>query len=88
MRVPTSDKSAGNSVIAAMTATATAVAVPHARPVRKLRRTRRSPRSEIMTVTPANTTDRPAVRMASSIASITLAPRASAERWRVTMSNA
>ncbi len=69
MRVPTRERSAGSRVIAATTATATAVAVPHARPVRKLRRTSSSPSSEIMTVTPAKTTERPAVRMASSMAS-------------------
>ena len=42
----------------------------------------------IITVMPANTTERPAVLIASEMASGTELPRASAARWRATMRRA
>ena len=46
------------------------------------------PRSEITTVVPANTTERPAVSMATTTDSRTVWPRCSCSRWRVTINSA
>ena len=54
--------------MAASIATRTDVDVPSAKPSRKLRRMSRRPSNEIITVQPANTTARPAVPMASTVA--------------------
>ena len=75
MRRPATPRRAGSSVTAAITATRTAVDVPSARPWRKLSRISSRPSSEIITVPPANTTARPAVPMASTVAAWGSRPR-------------
>ncbi len=46
------------------------------------------PKSEMTTVAPANTTERPAVSMAMPTDSRTVCPACSCSRWRVTMRRA
>jgi hypothetical protein len=88
IRSPAKPNSAGSSVREANTVTATTEAAPTARPCTKLTPMSSMPNSEITTVVPANSTDRPAVSMAMAIDSRTVWPLWSCSRYRVTMSSA
>ena len=85
---PAKPSSAGSRVTAASTATATASDDPRANPLRNDRPMSNMPSSEMTTVHPANTTARPAVLIASTTAACGSPRRASASRYRVTMSKA
>ncbi len=72
IRLPAKPTSAGSSVSDAATVTATTDAAPIARPVTKVTPMRSMPSSEMTTVVPANSTDRPAVSRAMPMDSRTV----------------
>ena len=80
--------SAGRRVSDATIVTATTVAALTASPVTKLMPMMIMPSSEMTTVVPANSTARPAVSMASTVASRTSIPLCRFSRYRVTMNSA
>ncbi len=69
IRGPAKPSSAGNSVIDEIIVTATVVAAPMPSPEMNSRPINNMPSSETTTVTPANTTARPAVSIALTVAS-------------------
>jgi hypothetical protein len=80
--------SAGSSVTAAPITITTASIAASAAPYRYGRPIKNSPTSEITTVAPAISTERPAVEIASTAASRGSRPAAIAARWRARMSSA
>ena len=88
MRKRTSDSRAGSNVSAASTMKPTATDPAMARPYTKAMPIMYMPRSEIITVIPANSTARPAVSAATTVASSGDIPLLSPSRYRVTMNNA
>ncbi len=77
---PTNPSEAGSNVTAASTATITAEEVPSANPFKNDSPISSIPSNEIITVTPANTTARPAVSIASIVAANGSPVRRSASR--------
>lgn len=69
IRCPAKPSNAGNRVIDAIIVIATVVAAPIPRPEMNSRPINNMPSNEITTVTPANTTARPAVSIALTVAS-------------------
>lgn len=67
-RAPAKPNRAGSNVTEATMVTATTLAAPTARPVTKLMFITSMPSSEMTTVVPANTTARPDVSMATTVA--------------------
>ena len=88
MRGPRRDSAAGRTVRAASIVISTASAEATASPYRKLTPSRNWPSRAMITVTPANTTARPAESIASSIADWSSAPARKFSRKRVTMNSA
>ncbi len=86
--VPAKPSTAGSSVMAMSTATATVAEAASPIWPRMGMPTTVSPASAMMTVSPANTTAEPAVPTAVAAASSGLAPLSSSERWRDTMNSA
>ncbi len=80
IRRPAKPSSAGSSVTLAASTTSTARLAKSATPYRYGRRMRNSPSIEMMTVEPAMTAERPAVLIASTVASSGDRPSASAVR--------
>ena len=87
-RGPANPSRAGSSVSEATMVTATTVAAPTARPVTKLICMIVRPSRAMTTVMPANTTARPAVSMAMTVARSVSCPACRFSRNRVTMNRA
>ena len=88
MLYPAKPRSAGSSVRAANITASTVATAEKATPATYGWFMVSMPRSEIMTVIPANTTDRPAVPIAIDTAVRGSLPLASSVRYRVTISSA
>ena len=85
---PVKPSSAGSSVTEAVMTSSTASDTVKAKPFREARPTSRMPSIETMTTRPANTTARPAVAIAPTVARRGSWPSARLLRNRVTMSSA
>ena len=88
MRGPSAPSSAGSSVVAASTATTTAIAAMHPIAVTIGMSAMASETSAMTTVTPANTTAPPAVAVERATDSCTSIPSRSWSLWRVTRNRA
>ena len=88
MRLPTRANRAGSAVRAAVMVSSTAIADEIASPLRKVTPSTTMPSKASITVVPANSTARPAVSIAPTVASRTLLPSRRFSRKRVTMKSA
>ena len=88
MRCPANPSSAGSRVSDAARTVSTVAEAPTARPWMNLRPITHMPSTLITTVMPAKKTARPAVSMASTVASSSGKPRFSPSRYLVMMNNA
>jgi hypothetical protein len=85
---PVRASNAGRIVRAAAIEVATTIAAAKPRLVMTGMPANASPQIAATTVTPAHSTDEPAVDIASTAASLGAAPARMASRWRVTMNSA
>ncbi len=87
-RSATKPSSAGSSVTEAIIVTSTVSDAPMPRPCTNDSPMSSRPSSEMTTVVPAKSTARPAVSMATPVASADVRPLRSSSRYRVTMNRA
>ena len=88
MRSPSSDSTAGSSVIELMTTMATVTEAAKPTPAMNFTPINASPSNEMTTVMPAKTTERPAVSSATTAADSASCPWSRDSRYRVTMNSA